>query len=86
MEGLTEGRIVHYVLVNGEHRAAIVVRVSQASRMALQTSLCSRMARTMHGLFLATSLSRGYFGQHRPTMTRLVQSIIPGIGLKKLNF
>lgn len=27
MEGLTEGRIVHYVLSNGEHRAAIVVRV-----------------------------------------------------------
>ncbi len=27
MEGLTEGRIVHYVLKNGEHRAAIVVRV-----------------------------------------------------------
>lgn len=27
MEGLTEGRIVHYVLPNGEHRPAIVVRV-----------------------------------------------------------
>ncbi len=27
MEGLTEGRIVHYVLSNGQHRAAIVVRV-----------------------------------------------------------
>lgn len=27
MEGLTEGHIVHYVLSNGEHRAAIVVRV-----------------------------------------------------------
>jgi hypothetical protein len=27
MEGLTEGRIVHYVLSNGEHRAAIIVRV-----------------------------------------------------------
>ena len=26
MEGLTEGRIVHYVLSNGEHRPAIVVR------------------------------------------------------------
>jgi hypothetical protein len=27
MEGLTEGRIVHYVMPNGEHRPAIVVRV-----------------------------------------------------------
>lgn len=27
MEGLTEGRIVHYVLESGEHRPAIVVRV-----------------------------------------------------------
>lgn len=27
MEGLTEGRIVHYVLPNGEHRPAIVVKV-----------------------------------------------------------
>ena len=26
MDGLTVGRIVHYVLSNGEHRAAIVVR------------------------------------------------------------
>lgn len=26
MEGLIEGRIVHYVLSNGEHRPAIVVR------------------------------------------------------------
>lgn len=26
MEGLSEGRIVHYVLSNGEHRPAIVVR------------------------------------------------------------
>jgi hypothetical protein len=27
MEGLTEGRIVHYVLQSGEHRPAIIVRV-----------------------------------------------------------
>lgn len=27
MDGLTEGRIVHYVLSNGEHRPAIVVKV-----------------------------------------------------------
>lgn len=27
MEGLTEGRIVHYVMPNGEHRPAMVVRV-----------------------------------------------------------
>jgi hypothetical protein len=27
MEGLTEGRIVHYVMQSGEHRPAIVVRV-----------------------------------------------------------
>lgn len=27
MEGLTEGRIVHFVLENGEHRPAIVVKV-----------------------------------------------------------
>lgn len=27
MEGLTEGRIVHFVMPNGEHRPAIVVRV-----------------------------------------------------------
>ena len=27
MEGLTEGRIVHYVMPSGEHRPAIVVRV-----------------------------------------------------------
>lgn len=26
MEDVTEGRIVHYVLKNGEHRAALVVR------------------------------------------------------------
>jgi hypothetical protein len=27
MDGLTEGRIVHFVLPSGEHRPAIVVRV-----------------------------------------------------------
>ena len=27
MEGLTEGRIVHYVMLNGQHRPAIVVKV-----------------------------------------------------------
>lgn len=27
MDGLTEGRMVHFVLPNGEHRAATVVRV-----------------------------------------------------------
>ncbi len=27
MQGLTEGRIVHFVMPNGEHRPAIVVRV-----------------------------------------------------------
>jgi len=27
LAGLTEGRIVHYVMPNGEHRPAIVVRV-----------------------------------------------------------
>jgi hypothetical protein len=27
MEGLTEGRIVHFVMPSGEHRPAIVVRV-----------------------------------------------------------
>lgn len=27
MDGLTEGRIVHFVLPNGEHRPAIIVRV-----------------------------------------------------------
>ena len=27
MEGLTEGRIVHFVLPEGQHRAAIIVRV-----------------------------------------------------------
>lgn len=32
MEGLTEGRIVHYVLSNGEHRAAIVVRVFEPGK------------------------------------------------------
>lgn len=32
MEGLTEGRIVHYVLTNGKHRPAIVVRVFESGR------------------------------------------------------
>lgn len=27
MDGLTEGRIVHYVMTTGEHRPAIVVKV-----------------------------------------------------------
>jgi hypothetical protein len=27
MEGLTEGRMVHFVLPNGEHRPAVVVKV-----------------------------------------------------------
>ncbi len=27
MEGLTEGRIVHFVMPNGDHRPAIVVKV-----------------------------------------------------------
>lgn len=31
MEGLTEGRMVHYVLANGEHRPAVVVRVWHAT-------------------------------------------------------
>ncbi len=32
MEGLVEGRICHYVLVNGEHRPAIVVRVFESGK------------------------------------------------------
>jgi hypothetical protein len=38
MEGLTEGRIVHFVMPNGQHRPAIVVRVwrvTQAEGSAL---------------------------------------------------
>jgi len=31
MDGLTEGRIVHYVMPNGEDRPAIVVRVWKVS-------------------------------------------------------
>jgi hypothetical protein len=27
MDGLTEGRMVHYVLENGEHRPAVIVKV-----------------------------------------------------------
>ena len=27
MEGLTEGRVVHFVMPDGEHRAAVIVRV-----------------------------------------------------------
>jgi hypothetical protein len=27
MKGLTEGRMVHYVLSNGEHRPAVIVKV-----------------------------------------------------------
>jgi len=27
MEGLTEGRMVHFVMPDGEHRAAVIVRV-----------------------------------------------------------
>lgn len=27
MDGLTEGRIVHFVMPNGDHRPAIIVRV-----------------------------------------------------------
>lgn len=27
IDGLTEGRIVHYVLANGEHRPAVIVKV-----------------------------------------------------------
>lgn len=35
MEGLTEGRIVHYVVSSGEHRPAIVTRVwNKTSGMA----------------------------------------------------
>jgi len=32
MEGLIEGRIVHYVLPSGGHRPAIVVRVCDTAR------------------------------------------------------
>ncbi len=32
MEGLTEGRMVHFVMPDGEHRAAIVVRVWRPQR------------------------------------------------------
>lgn len=33
MEGVTEGRIVHYVLSNGDHRAAIIARVFAGGEM-----------------------------------------------------
>lgn len=36
MDGLTEGRIVHFVLPNGDHRPAIVVRVWTAPLVNLQ--------------------------------------------------
>jgi hypothetical protein len=34
MDGLTEGRIVHYVMPNGQHRPAIVVKVWNSNGMA----------------------------------------------------
>jgi hypothetical protein len=34
MDGLTEGRIVHYVMQNGEHRPAIVVKVWDTADMS----------------------------------------------------
>jgi len=34
MDGLTEGRIVHYVMPNGQHRPAIVVKVWNPSGMS----------------------------------------------------
>lgn len=35
MEGLIEGRIVHFVLPNGEHRPAVVVRAWRGPNMPL---------------------------------------------------
>jgi hypothetical protein len=42
MEGLTEGRIVHYVMQNGQHRPAIVVRAWHNDKLQLtDEGLCN---------------------------------------------
>lgn len=41
MDGLTEGRIVHYVMPNGEHRPAIVTKVWD--RDPVGTSGCANL-------------------------------------------
>ena len=40
MEGLTEGRIVHFVMPSGEHRPAIVVRVWNIDHCEGYSNLC----------------------------------------------
>lgn len=40
MDGLTEGRIVHYVMPNGNHRPAIVVKVW---RIPTSPGMCNMM-------------------------------------------
>lgn len=41
MEGLTEGRIVHFVLDNGEHRPAIVVKVWRVNDQPPSNGCCN---------------------------------------------
>lgn len=41
MDGLTEGRIVHFVLPNGEHRPAMVVRVFRQDDKAPADGKCN---------------------------------------------
>jgi hypothetical protein len=79
MEGLTEGRIVHYVMDRGrnqgEHRPAIVVRVWRVNGEAQANGLCQLQVFTdglndggdlSSGLFWSTSVEYSEPSENKP--------------------
>lgn len=59
MDGLTEGRMVHFVMPDGEHRPAIVVKVwSKESGVSNLTVFSDWMNdQKSEGIFWATSIT-----------------------------
>lgn len=61
MDGLTEGRIVHFVLENGQHRPAIIVKVwnKESGYISLQvfTDGGNDGVQYASGIYWATSIN-----------------------------
>lgn len=49
MDGLTEGRIVHFVMPDGEHRPAIVVKVWDKERGSVNLSVFTDHSNDLDG-------------------------------------
>jgi hypothetical protein len=70
VEGLIEGRIVHYVLMNGEHRPAIIVKVWDVANMPPENG-CSNLQ-----VFMDYGENDGGFEEHPYPLARLKTSVL----------